>query len=266
MKVTHLYSYPIKSLAPVSLPEIEIWQLGLQGDREMMLVDTHGVFITQRTRTELTRFKVWVSPQGVRVNDKITHAEFTVKPADFTGRLDKVQIWEDEVVHTSVNHAASKWFSEILGEPVSLVKINSEYPRYTDAKHNTPFSKITSFADSLPILLCGSASFKAVEADYGVYNWLRFRPNIIVDTERAFEEDFWDTISFGEVALQHKKRCARCNLIMVDPETGEIDKKFLSQLSQYRTHQNKVYFGIQIVPIQGGTLRVGDAVSVTIKK
>lgn len=263
MKVTHLFIYPIKSLAPVTLTSVEIGPMGLSGDREMMLVDKDGVFITQRTRKELTRFEVLLTPVGVLVQDKLTQSKCTINPEGFDTPIDKVEIWEDQVFNTLVNYEASQWFSQILKEPVHLVKINPAYNRVTKSKHHTTYSQITSFADSLPILLCGSASFKAVEEDYGSYNWLRFRPNIIVETADAFAEDFWDILSVNGVELQNKKRCARCNLITLDPETALADKEFLGKLSRYRTHQNEVYFGVQMVPLSGGTITVGDSVVVT---
>ena len=266
MKVTHLFIYPIKSLAPVALTSVEIGPMGLSGDREMMLVDKDGVFITQRTRKELTRFVVQITPKGVLVADKVTKSEFTIIPEDFKSHHSKVEIWEDEVLNTLLNPEASQWFSQILNEPVHLVKINPTHNRVTKSKHHTTYSQITSFADSLPILLCGTASFKAVEENYGSYNWLRFRPNIIVETADAFAEDFWDILSVNGVELQNKKRCARCNLITLDPQTAVVDKEFLGKLSRYRTHQNEVYFGVQMVPVTGGNIAVGDALNIISTK
>jgi uncharacterized protein YcbX len=227
----------------------------------MMLVDKNGVFITQRTRKELTRFEVQLTTVGVLVLDKLTQSKCTINPEGFDTPIDKVEIWEDEVFNTLLNPEASQWFSQILNEPVHLVKINPTHNRVTKSKHHTTYSQITSFADSLPILLCGTASFKAVEEDYGPYNWLRFRPNIIVETEVPFGEDFWDTLSVNGVELQNKKRCARCNLITLDPQTAVVDKEFLGKLSRYRTHQNEVYFGVQMVPVSGGNIAVGDALN-----
>jgi uncharacterized protein YcbX len=230
-----------------------------------MLVDQNGVFITQRTRKELTRFEVRITANGLGVKDRETKSEFTVKPEEFVSTLAKVEIWEDEVLNTLMNLEASRWFSQILSEQVRLVKINPANNRRTKPKHHTKYSQITSFADSLPILLCGTASFKAVEEDYGPYNWLRFRPNIIVNTTTPFEEDFWDTISINDVEFENKKRCARCNLIMLDPETALVDKEFLGKLSRYRTHDNLVYFGIQTVPLGPGTIQIGDSVTTFAK-
>lgn len=266
MKITHLYLYPIKSLAPLALTSVEIDPMGLSGDRQMMLIDKDGVFITQRTRKELTRFEVQLTPAGVLVQDKLTQTECTINARDFDTPIDKVEIWEDAVYNTLENYEASQWFSQILNEPVRLVKINPSHNRLTKSKHHTRYSQITSFADSLPILLCGTASFKAVADDYGPYNWLRFRPNIIVETEAAFEEDFWATLSVNGVELENKKRCARCNLITLDPETAVVDKAFLGKLSRYRTHQNEVYFGIQMVPVSGGSIAIGDSVNIISTK
>lgn len=262
MKISHLYIYPIKSLAPVALQEAEIWQLGLKGDREMMLVDTNGKFITQRTRPELTRFEVFLKGNTVVVKDKISEQTLEIEFEDFNNHLETVQIWDDEVNQVLLNAKASFWFSEVLSEKMFLVKMNYNYNRTISQKHITEYSNFTSFADSLPILLCTSASFKEVEKDFGTFDWLRFRPNIIVENDLGFEEDSWDVLEINGLELQNKKCCARCNLINLDPQTAVLDKTFLGKLSKYRTVNHKVNFGIQIVPQSGGHVKIGDRVQV----
>ena len=260
MKISHLYIYPVKSLAPVALQEAEVWQLGLKGDREVMLVDVHGKFITQRTRPQLTRFQVFLQDSSVLIKDKISKSEFVFCSDDFQNQIQKVQIWDDEVQNVLENDKGSKWFSSLLDEKVFLVQMNYAFNRKISPKHYTDYSHLTSFADSLPILLCTSASFKVVEKDYGSYDYLRFRPNIIIENQISFEEDFWDVIEVNGLELQNKKCCARCNLINLDPQTAVLDKSFLGKLSVYRTFQHKVNFGVQMVPLMGGKIQVGDTV------
>jgi len=51
----------------------------------------------------------------------------------------------------------------------------------------------------------------------------RFRPNIVIDGEDAFEEDFIDTLSIdgGAVVLRFAKPCDRCQITTLDHRTGE---------------------------------------------
>ena len=73
--ISHLFIYPIKSLGAISLQKAVVEREGLRGDRRFMLVDAQGKFIKQRTRPELTRFKLDESDHGFMVKDSISGLE-----------------------------------------------------------------------------------------------------------------------------------------------------------------------------------------------
>ena len=56
MRVSALHCYPVKSLGGLSLQQTHVGPRGLQGDREFMLVDAEGRFLTQRTLPQMTQF------------------------------------------------------------------------------------------------------------------------------------------------------------------------------------------------------------------
>jgi uncharacterized protein YcbX len=259
--IKNLIIYPIKSLGPVFFDSIEVGAQGLSDDRQMMLVDAKGMFITQRTRTDLVRFQVKRSEDSFKVIDRWGNQEMLIRTEGFDSTMPEVRIWDDQVQQVWRHPEMSEWFSDILKEKLHLVKLNPSHERKTAEKYQTGFSSSTSFADALPILLCTTASFRAIEQDYGNFDFLRFRPNIVLKNEIAFEEDAWASLELGGLSFEMKKRCARCQLITVDPHSGEVDKTFLKRLSAYRTDQNKVYFGVQLVPNRAGVLSVGDALT-----
>jgi uncharacterized protein YcbX len=233
---------------------------GLRGDRRFMLVDAQGKFITQRTRPELTRFKLDESDHGFMVKDSISGLEKELILNPTLGTWIAVEIWEDQLQAQEVLDGWSSWFSEVLKEDVKLVCISAENPREMKPKHQTDLAKNTSFADSLPLLVIGSASYQALEDRLtGPVDRLRFRPNIIVNSTEPFVEDTWVEIKVGEVRLYGAKPCARCSLVNVDPLSGESDKETLKSLASFRTINHKVYFGQQFVPISLGTIQVGSA-------
>jgi uncharacterized protein YcbX len=174
-----------------------------------------------------------------------------------------VEIWEDHLPAREVLDGWADWFSKALAESVSLVQLTDDSPREMKAKYQTDLAKNTSFADSLPLLVVGSASYQALEDRMEQeVDRLRFRPNIIVSSEAPFIEDSWAEIQVGELRLSGAKPCARCPLVNVDPYSGESDKKTLKMLASFRTLNNKVYFGQQFVPISLGEIQVGDEVQV----
>jgi uncharacterized protein len=89
----------------------------------------------------------------------------------------------------------------------------------------------------------------------------RFRPNIVFGGGEAFVEDSWKKIKIGEVTFQVVKPCARCVLTTIDQQTGVQSKEPLRTLASYRTRDNKVYFGQNMVALEPGIIRVGDQIT-----
>jgi uncharacterized protein YcbX len=251
-------------LGGINVSQITVEPAGLQHDRRFMLVDSANTFITQRTRPELTRFQLEAKGGGFEVLDLLTQSTKYLDFEPLLGSTEEVQIWDDRVMAHEVLDDWSVWFTEKLGEEVRLFQLSSNFSRYIQPAYQTAESKISSFADSLPILLCSEASFRHVDSlvDQPL-DWRRFRPNIIVSNQTAFEEDTWQEISIGsDVKLFGAKPCARCQLINVDPNDGTSDSTILKALSQTRKFENKIYFGQQFVPISLGEIKVDDLINI----
>lgn len=265
--ISQLVIFPIKSLGPVALQEVEVDALGLVGDRRFMLVSDSGQFITQRTRPDLTRFVLKFYGDDYLILDQKTQMHRVLPVNPVLGALIDVSLWDDEIRVREVADGISVWFSELLKESVRLVHIQSEAPRVIQSKYQTIGSQQSSFADSLPVLVASEASYQAVEKQLGTsFDWMRFRANIIVSGVEAFDEDTWSEFSIGSVHLSGAKPCARCQLINVEPSTGDVDKSVLAALSTFRKVEHKVYFGQQAVPIVHGKLAVGDQIQIQKRK
>lgn len=267
MSLPHIHSiviYPIKSLGGINVLSTTVEPAGLQYDRRFMLVDSMNKFITQRTQPELARFHLEAKFGGFEVKDPWTHS---TKFLDFNpplGSTEEVQIWDDRVMAHEVLEDWSAWFAEKLGQHVRLFQLSTIFSRVIHPSYQTEKSKISSFADSLPILLCSVASFNYLDSflDHPL-DWRRFRPNIIASNQTAFEEDTWQEISIGSsVKLFGAKPCARCQLINVDPIDGTSDSIVSKALSKTRKFENKVYFGQQFVPISLGEINVNDQITI----
>ena len=268
LKIHSIIIYPIKSLGGINVSKIMVEPPGLQYDRRFMLVDDDNNFITQRTRPELTRFQLESKNRGFQVLDLSTQS---TKYLDFNpvlGSMEEIQIWDDRVMAHEVLEDWSVWFTEKLGQHVRLFQLSTRFSRATNPAYHTEKSKISSFADSLPILLCSEASFKYMDSLLNQpLDWRRFRPNIIVSNQTAFEEDTWHEISIGsDVKLFGAKPCARCQLINVNPNDGTSDSNILKTLSQTRKFENKVYFGQQFVPISMGEIKIDDLITIHKRK
>ncbi|HEB67953.1 MAG TPA: MOSC domain-containing protein, partial [Gammaproteobacteria bacterium] len=92
----------------------------------------------------------------------------------------------------------------------------------------------------------------------------RFRPNLVIEGAEPYAEDTWTRLRIGEVEFEGVKNCSRCVFTTIDPETGtkSADGEPLKTLGTYRLGEGGIYFGQNLIPRSGGTLRVGDPVEI----
>jgi uncharacterized protein YcbX len=86
----------------------------------------------------------------------------------------------------------------------------------------------------------------------------RFRPNVVVAGCPPFAEDGWARLRIGAVGFRGVKRCDRCVVTTIDPETGVGGVEPLRTLARYRREDGKVWFGMNLIHDGPGTLAVGD--------
>ncbi len=259
MKITELYIYPIKSLPGLKISTSLVTNRGLEYDRRYMFVDPQGQAITQRKHPKMALIKTAMTPDGFELN---FNGEKTLIPFQIsTGELMEVDVWGKRcqaiVGHDEINKAMST-FLEI---PVRLVYMPEQYFRNINPIFAQPGDKL-SFADGYPLLLANEASLNDLNnrLEQSV-TMKRFRPNVIFGGTEPFSEDKFQNISIGNTKFNITKPCERCVMITVNPLTGEKSKEPLKTLSTYRLSDNKVMFGVNMIPRSTGEIKVGDTLS-----
>jgi len=259
--VSDIFIYPIKSLGGIRLEEGIVQEKGFQYDRRWMLVDHAGVFVTQRNYPSLALLSVVFAANGLLVFDKKNpsnsiHVIFELAE----GPEIEVTIWDDQVMGRSVHPKVSQWFSDYLGIETHLVIMPEDSHRKVDPRYAVHGESV-SFADGMPYLLIGRESLADLNSRLEVPVGMdRFRPNIVFTGGTPFLEDSLRKIKIGEVEFQIIKPCARCVMTTVDQESGEKGKEPLKTLSSYRTVNNKVYFGQNVVSLTLGKIKRGDVI------
>ncbi|MRX37902.1 MOSC domain-containing protein [Flavobacterium sp. LC2016-23] len=256
--VKEIYIYPVKSLAGISCKEALAQEMGFENDRRWMLVDAENQFITQREHRILSQFYPQISDGKISITFRDHQHEFSIDE-----HLDipiETKVWEDKSEVVEVNKTTSEWFSKHLGFECKLVKIMKIGSR----KHESSRLKETfsvSLADGYPYLLVGSESLDFLnEKLKDKITVLRFRPNIVISSKTAHEEDDFDTFKIGKVQFKNVKPCGRCIMVNNDPQNGNLKKEPLRTLSTYRKVENSVFFGTNIVSLNAGVISVGDEV------
>ena len=125
---------------------------------------------------------------------------------------------------------------------------------------------IVSFADGYPLLIAAEASLADLNARIVGHGGAavpmnRFRPNVVIKGCDPFAEDRLGEIRIGEAIFRTAKLCARCQVTTTDQATGEVrGPEPLQTLATYRDSPNGVLFGSNLIPVEGGSIRVGDTV------
>lgn len=262
MIVRSLHIYPVKSLRGIDVKSAMAGERGLSGDRRWMLVDKDGRFVTQRKHTQLCHLKADINKYGLVITDLRQHEQLEVNEIDLDRIHHEVTVWDDCVDVRQAPGKVNEWLSERLAMDVRLVYQLDESGRKVDPDY-VPKAVDVSLSDGYPYLLTNTKSLDDLNGrmDYAV-PMERFRPNIVVDGEVAFEEDKWRKIRIGTVTFQIVKPCARCVFTTVDQATGEKGKEPLLTLSKYRNVNGKVLFGQNMIVENEGRISAGDRVEI----
>ncbi|MDN3668678.1 MOSC domain-containing protein [Echinicola jeungdonensis] len=261
MKLQDIYIYPIKSLGGIRLEQTQVGIKGFQWDRRWMLVDENGQFLTQRTIHKMALLQVQLREKGVVVFHKQKpelSLQIPLEPE--TQHFIPVTVWSDKVEGQIVSPTANQWFSEFLGQPCQLVFMPDFIQRKVDPDYAVN-GETVGFADAMPYLLIGQASLDDLNSKLGKpVPMERFRPNMVFSGAEPFEEDTWKEVAIGDCKFKVAKPCARCILTTVDQNTGIKGKEPLKTLATYRTKDQKVLFGQNLIALSTGQVKVGDPV------
>ncbi|MCL7956798.1 MAG: MOSC domain-containing protein [marine benthic group bacterium] len=268
VRVTGIYLYPLKSAAGFAVEESELDRLGLVGDRRWMLVDAEARALTQREVPRLARVHAIAGPDGSLEAVALGMPALRVLvPSSGAGTID-VRVLKRSGRGIPAGEEAAAWFSEYLEVDCRLLYLPPDLAIPVKAPWGGPEHR-TAFSDGFPVLLIGDASLadlnrrleRPVPMD-------RFRPNLVVEGTEPYEEDAWDEIRIGGLALRAVKPCPRCVVTTVDQVTGIPDASGepLATLSGYRRRDGKVWFGMNLLHRGTGTIRLGDAVRVVSRR
>lgn len=246
----------------IELTSSEVLQHGLKLDRNWMLVDSNNTFITRRERPELSLIETRLSENGFRFSFNNQSESLALGTNDFQQKKIESKVWDSDVFGFEESKNLNTFFSDFLKEEVRLIRM----PLQPERMENAPLtgeSTTSSFADSFPILMIGTASLDALNVQLEEPIDARyFRPNLLFQTERSFEEDEWQEIQIGNVLLRKAKACGRCRMINVNPDTGAYRTDVMRELAQLRTVKNKVILGDLYYPVQTGFIDIRSGVKV----
>jgi hypothetical protein len=256
-----IHVHPVKSCAGTALRQAVLGETGFDLDREWVVVDPSGRFVSQRELPRMalvqTSFKagelVLRAPGMLALHVAVDRVE---------GRTE-VEVWRDRVAAYDMGALCAQWFSDFLGQPLRLARFDPEAPRYADRKWTGAIEAATAFQDGFPLLVVSTATIdelnrRLAAAGHDAVGAVRFRPNLVLGGIEAHGEDHLDEIVFsaaeGTVRLKLVKPCARCPIPDVDPATGVAGHAVGDALAQYRADPRMggaITFAMNAVVVEG---------------
>ena len=266
-KVSALNYYPVKGLAGVSVEHAEVTPTGLLHDRNFMLVDPEGTFLSQRVVPAMAPLRVAVLGDSLRIS--ADGADDLEVPIRYDGKRRDVSLFNSWFGAGVVQDpAADEWFSERLGRPMALVRVTPEHDRPGWGVHKGQ----TGFGDAHALMITSHSSLdglneRIVEHGGDAIPMNRFRPNLVIaGWDEAHTEDRVLRASAGELEFGYACRAIRCAVPTVDQATGQkAGPEPTRTLATYRRQPDYgggVSFGMKAAVLKPGTIHVGDEILV----
>jgi uncharacterized protein YcbX len=271
-RLSEIRIYPVKSLAGVAVGEAEVEPWGLRHDRRWLLLNPDGTVLTAREHHDTLALTAAPDDDGGVTITAPDRAVLRVPPP-FESELLPTTLSRLESVRAAGSDA-DHWLSRQLRRPVRLGWLDDPRRRTVSDTHGGRPGDHLNLADAGPLLLTAQASLRRLNhwADQGAAHrgddpgsplvMTRFRPNVVIDgSEKPFVEDEWATLRIGSVAFRLGEHCNRCVLTTIDPDTRRGGKEPLRTLAKHRQWDHKTWFGIRLIPVTTGRIRIGDAVT-----
>ena len=269
-RVTALFRYPVKGFTPEALPVLEVQADGrIRGDRTLAFRFADAVEPEARDGLEY-----WPKTKGLALQDFPALAQLRLTVDDEARRIT-IRRGENTLVEAGLDDAGRE---ALVAAVTAFVRDSPQGPRLEHAGR-LPLTLlgdgVTSRFQDDPrgyVSLHATASVAALAAALGSdsdsgsrIDDRRFRSNVVVDGFSAWEELEWEEgreIRIGDVRFRADIPIVRCLATHADPDTGERNVPVLTTLTR-NVGQQRPTLGRMLLPIAGGgTIRVGDTVSV----
>lgn len=273
MRVVSLHFYPLKGARAVNTDGVRVEPRGLDNDRRWLVVDRTGMFHTQRSRSVLATITAEPIAGGVRLSAPGVPKILVSIPSG-EERLD-VTVWESTVSAAVADAAAHAWVSAVIGDDALLVHMDARTDRLKRGIWTAEPLPVT-FADAYPVLIATTGSLAAlndeiVQRGGAAVPMTRFRPNIVIECDDPWRDDYWKALRIGGIEVDLIKPCDRCIVTTKDQMTGEsMGKEPLASLVRLRMSADPrvkgVLFGWNSVPRAIGRVEIGDPVEVLAER
>ena len=288
-KVKNIVLYPVKSVRGIELDSAECLMRGLKYDRRFIIVNTAATSAPEGTSGDF--LNLLKMPKMAQIQPGLEEADGKVVLTLQAEGYETIRIAEPDVASSErvslhvyrtngegidCGDEVAAWLANFTGLPSVRMYFMSESVKGRHIPDDPKWGSVSrghedvSFANFAPFMLCTQQSLTDINARVGQeLEMARFRPNIIVESSSSapYQEDDWKSFKIAGIGFYILKKCGRCPMTQMDPNTGEkTGPEPLSTLREFRLetsdsrYANSPIFGIQLAAEREGTIRVGDQV------
>ena len=241
-RVTEIWRYPVNGLQGERLAEGRVLKTGISGDHLYAIRDVRSNRILDPKSHPFS----WGESLGRPTVLELAAALSGEPEGEHQVSIEAL----GRTIVTTRDPEMNQRISAALGEELEFVR----YPRFTEAR--------VSSGRTLHLLTTASLRRMSTAYPGGDFTPRRFRPNIVVATERAvdgFVEDGWAgrDIRLGGIRLHVEKPNVRCKVTTMRQPGIEEDSKILEAIQK----ENGGNLGVMCTALTEGNLRVGDPVT-----
>ncbi|XXG68836.1 hypothetical protein AAC387_Pa06g1841 [Persea americana] len=260
--------YPIKSCSGFSVESWPLSSIGLQHDREWLLSGPSGEVLTQKKVPDMRLISTSIDfARGVLVVESPrckVKQQIALELSSCYGLKEEVYLYGQRYEVQGYDSEVNLWFTEAVGRPCTLIRCFGSKNDYCTNKTGRlglcrDVQSKLNFVNEAQLLLISEESISdlnrriisnmksAHDPQLPIhFGPMRFRPNLIVTGGQPYAEDNWRGLNIGKEHFTSLGGCNRCQLINLDPATGQVlkSKEPLATLASYRRKQGKILFGI----------------------
>ena len=225
--VSGIFIYPVKSLAGVGLKEAKVLPTGLQGDRQWMLVDSKGRFVSQREIPKMATIKTSFDGETLT----LSHQQLTPISVSLSslpaGKPKSFQIWKDTIEGFLEPEEVSQWLTSALGDfrsaPLRLIRFNNVSRRKVGTKYLEQQESNLKLADGCPFLFTFEPSLQTLNKKLPEAMPMdRFRANVVFSGTEPFAEWQWQHLRNARLNFAMIGPCQRCPMTSIDQREGVV--------------------------------------------
>jgi uncharacterized protein YcbX len=273
IKIEKLYIYPMRGIMGIEVDSMKVSKFGIKYDREWAIYDGEKLgCVTQSPEVKLTQLRQRIEKDQATKQKylviSIIESHQHLAPADLPKEL-RIPIRKEvtgEVVDTGKvkgvreGEQFDQWFSKFLGKPVVFLRSAPGFKKGLPMdilKWGVEEDLTKGFVSKAAIHLVNEASTrdlsKRVLAQYSDpaerarinITSIAFRPNIIVDSKFAYEEDRIQEARVANVFLRLVGFCSRCKAVANNYDTNDRNPELEPNptIAKFRKHELGTLFG-----------------------